>query len=614
MKNKIIIASTVIIVLIGGYLFGRQWLNKSKPSEIDQFVKNFIYSVENKPADSVVILFDVKQKKKDLIRIVNVLAGRTGSNGRTKQLFKRQLDSLNVEVKVISDSQSEIVIPLILSHEGLFDLKSSIKLTLQKRDKAAYKIIQFNAEDLYTDFVAYENSIRSLTIPDKDIYDPLTLKAFEGAEKLKGKYDSVIWFSYLNNKPLYYVVNGEWSMPENLFGEESGEEKPYQMGLINSDFQEIIPARFDLIHNINGTFEGLIEVEKNGKRGFYDLQGKNIVPVEYDQIIPIEDGEKVAVVGSGTDYFWLNKDFSVSERDSSIKISDILKKVYVYRNTYNISENNVKNLIEFNSRQDHNALYIPPSHLSDWGILSRAQQFKNPLRHNVEFYDMSSSVQVKFAKTDEDSNWLETVLSSIRDNYVGGRSDFYEKKNVMMIDHRNNKLYSYTIWEDEQMGEAVNCNNIFQTKALSDTLIEVKTSGSNWLGISGKDLTEMPFYHYISLKTGKAEGLPSKRYFNFTEYVKLNESYIKGCYVYGGKQLDKLPKDVLTFMKMEIYANYNYNFPDNKWNEVFNDIYGLYKPENSDVEEYLTEIDKYNIKWLDQKIKGQSGEKLAISK
>ncbi|WP_207536200.1 WG repeat-containing protein [Desertivirga arenae] len=614
MKNKIIIASTIIIVLIGGFLFGRQWLNKSNPSEVDQFVKTFIYSLENKPADSVVTLFDVKQKKKDLLRLVDVLAGRTSSNGRSKQLFKRKLDSMKVEVKVISDSQSEVVIPLILSYEGLYDLKSSIKLTLQKRDKKEYKIIQFNGEDLYTDFVAYENAIRSLTIPDKDIYDPLTLTAFEGAEKLKGKYDSVIWFSYLDNKPLYYVVNGEWSMPENLFGEENREEKPYQMGLVSADFKEIIPARFDLIHNINGTFEGLIEVEKNGKRGFYDLQGKNIVPVEYDQIIPIEDGEKVAVVGSGTDYFWLNKDFSVSERDSSIKISDILKKVYVYRNTYNISENNVKNLIEFNSRQDHNALYIPPSHLSDWGILSRAQQFKNPLRHNVEFYDMSSSVQVKFAKTDEDSNWLETVLSSIRDNYVGGRSDFYEKKNVMMIDHRNNKLYSYTIWEDEEMGEAVNCNNIFQTRALSDTLIEVKTSGSNYLGISGKDLTEMPFYHYISLKTGKAEGLPSKRYFNFTEYVKLNDSYIKGCYVYGGKQLDKLPKDVLTFMKMEIYANYNYNFPDNKWNEVFNDIYGVYKPENSDVEQYLTEIDKYNIKWLDQRIKGQSSEKLAISK
>ncbi len=57
------------------------------------------------------------------------------------------------------------------------------------------------------------------------------------------------------------------------------------MGLVNPELKEIIPARYDLIHNINGTFPGLIEVEKDGKKGFYDIAGNIAIPVKYDRYI-----------------------------------------------------------------------------------------------------------------------------------------------------------------------------------------------------------------------------------------------------------------------------------------------------------------------------------------
>jgi len=610
MKNKIIIALTLITVLVAGFLFWKQWSNKTNNSEIAQFARTFISDIQNKPADSVITLFDVKQKRKDVIRIIDILAGRTAANGKSKQLFKRFLDEDNIEIKVLSESLAEVNIPLILSYEGLSDFKSSIKFTVLKKGKQLFRITEFNGNDLYTDFVAYENAIRSLTIPDKDIYSPLTLNAFKGALELKSKYDSVVWFSYIDKKPLYYVVNGNWEMIEHFYEDESHDEKEYQMGLVNSDFAEIIPARYDLIHNVGATFDNLIEVEKNGKKGFYDLQGKNVIPVEYDQIIPVTDDDKAAVLANGSDYFWLNKDYTISERDSSIKISDILKKVYVFKNTYNISENNVKNLIEFNSRQVHNAIYIPPSHLADWKIISRVQQFENPLRRNVEFYDISTSVQIKYSKNDETSNWLETAIYSIRDNYIGGRSDFYDKKNFMMIDHRNNKVYSLSIFEDGDLGAPENCTGS-ETKMLSDTLIQIKNYESDYISIAEKVLSEKPAYHFISLRTGQARELRSKRYFNFTQYTKLDDSYISGCYTLNDKVIHHLPKDFLIYIKMEIYADYNYDFPDKKWNDLFKDVYGNYKPLHSNVDSYLTEVDKYNINWLDKKINSMQAEKLA---
>lgn len=612
MKNKIIIAITIIAISLAGYLFGRQWINKADQSEIQTFLESFAYKLENKPADSVAVIFDVKQRKKEILRIVDLLAGRTAVNGKSKAFFKPMIAFDDSEISVISDNLSEVKIPATFTYEGLPDFKSSVNITLQKRGKNNFRIIAFNAEDIFTDFVAFENAIRSSIHPDKDIYSPVTLNAFKGAEQLKGKYDTVVWFSYIDNKPFYYVANGEWDFSSAVSDyKDDKEPKAYQMGLLDSEFKEIIPAQYDLISNIGGTYDGLIEVEKEGKRGFYNLAGENIIPVEFDQIIPLLDEEKAGVLSKGSDYFWLNKDYSISEKDSSIRIADILHKVYSYKNTFNLSEADVKHLIEFNSKEDHSALYLPPSYMADWHIVNRYVQFANPLRKNVEFYDISSSVEVKYSQNTETTSWLEAAISSIRDNYIGGRSDFYENKHVMMIDRRSNKVYGFS-FPDDQFSANLRCNT-FSMKAVSDTLIEIKTSAYTEVEIGKKFIDEMPSFHYVSINDGKSTQLNSKRLFSFTEYVKLDNSYLSGCYVFDGKPISKLNKDMLTYMKMEIYANYNYVFPEAEWIETFKNQFAGYEPLRTDVDSYLTETDRYNISFLDKKIREISGDKKLAS-
>jgi hypothetical protein len=71
-------------------------------------------------------------------------------------------------------------------------------------------------------------------------------------------------------------------------------------------------------------------------------------------------------------------------------------------------------------------------------------------------------------------------------------------------------------------------------------------------------------------------------------------------------------------MKNEIYADYGYQFKDKRWQEVFQnmpsykyDENGNPRPGLASVNDSLTDIDKYNINWINQKLKGTKANSLA---
>ena len=170
-------------------------------------------------------------------------------------------------------------------------------------------------------------------------------------------------------------------------------------------------------------------------------------------------------------------------------------------------------------------------------------------------------------------------------------------------------------------------NNI---KILNDSLYEVKAGAVLWADLydSTKTLTGGPYYHYLSVRNNKLVELPNHRYFGFTKYVKMDDSYLNGCYrlligkVYKNSKpttVDHVTPDLLRYMKNEIYADYGYQFKDKRWQQIFEDMpaYGYdadtQKPKegNVSVDDSLTDIDKYNINWIAQKLKGIKTNTLA---
>ncbi|MBV8389829.1 MAG: YARHG domain-containing protein [Mucilaginibacter sp.] len=631
MKTKpILITVAILVLLAGAFLFIRSRnLIKPKKDEINQFLYAFSNQINEGKTASLLADFDVNTPPRALKKLINLLVGKKDLNGKEKPLAAIHL---NVDASTVSIVNSELIIakiPAEFSRES-FDAKSSVlTLKIHQLGPHQFKIIQVDAREFLADYFADENLIRSKIIADKDMYSPITLKAFETAKQLKSKYDSVIWFGHLNNKTYFYVVKGKWDIEDIQRGLGS---YPYKMGLVSPDLKEIIPAEYDLVYNINGTFPGMVEVEKDNKKGFYDLVGKNIVPIKYDQIFPINDDENLAVLRDGDNYFYLKKDTSISER-VDLKVSEFFSKIETIKGL-NIKPDKFPSITEYNSREQHAALYIPPSYLVDLNMLNKIWGFQNPLRKDIDG-EVHVDYKIDLAeKREEPENWFQAAFYSLKDHFIGGRGEFYDSKNLVIIDKKKNRVLSHEIrtdyGEEESDGEYVGSCNITQIKAINDSLFEVKAGALMYVDLydSTTTITGGTYYHYLMVKNNKLIELPNKRTFGFTKYVKMDDSYLNGCYnllIGAGrynegqkKNIDYLTPEILRYMKNEIYADYRYEFKDKRWKEVFQNIELVYDRNsgkvldgNTTVDDSLTAIDKYNINWINQKLKGTQEKTMA---
>src|ERR1700743_2812854 len=406
MKTKPILITTSIVVLaVVIFLFVRgKSTGQIQKSEITQFLYGFTNRVNEGNKDSLLAYFEKDKNTKVLNRLVDLLIGKQSFGSKSSPLAHIRFNMDGCDLKIISTELATATIPVTFSHEPLDSRQLTLTLKIYKIAPHQFKIIQADARQFLTDYIAYENFVKSKTLTDKDIYSPITLEAFNTAHQLKSQYDSVIWFSHVNQKNYFYVVKGKWEgyeLTSNIRGDTS---RTYKMGLVGPDLKEIIPVEFDLVRNINGTFENLIEVEKGHKRGFYDLNGKNIVPVIYDQIFPINDDGNIAALRNGQNYYWLKSDYSISEK-VDLKIADIVSKLKQV-GSFSLTSAGSDIITEFNSRDEHGSIYLPPSYLVDLNLLPAVHFFKNPLRKNVEYEDVSTNYIVKADQRSEDDGWL----------------------------------------------------------------------------------------------------------------------------------------------------------------------------------------------------------------
>jgi hypothetical protein len=81
------------------------------------------------------------------------------------------------------------------------------------------------------------------------------------------------------------------------------------------------------------------------------------------------------------------------------------------------------------------------------------------------------------------------------------------------------------------------------------------------------------------------------------------------------RSIDHATPEMLRYMKNEIYADYRYQFKDKRWVEIFQAMpsYGGGEDvkNNVSVDDSLTTIDKYNINWINQKLKSTQEKSLA---
>jgi len=72
-------------------------------------------------------------------------------------------------------------------------------------------------------------------------------------------------------------------------------------GLLNQDYQEIVPPRFD-IFEFNRNKQGIFRVSQAGKFGFWDSNFKEIIPLEYDYAESFQTDSTALVLKNGAFY------------------------------------------------------------------------------------------------------------------------------------------------------------------------------------------------------------------------------------------------------------------------------------------------------------------------
>jgi hypothetical protein len=379
-----------------------------------------------------------------------------------------------------------------------------------------------------------------------------------------------------------------------------------------------------LIHNVGGTVDGLIEVEKGGKKGLYNIDGKLIADADYDDIYPLKTGENLAVLKNGEGFFYLKGDTSISDKITDFKIADAITQIKTFGESYELSEKSSKNIMEYNSRDWSTSIIISPSYLANLQLLPRFIDFPNPLRklsgtESEEMQDGSGSIAVSFdgaGKEESADNWFQSVYYTIANDYLGGRGGLYRSKNVLVVDKKRNQILGFnadlSLGEEESTGNLTGDCREYSIKALNDSLFEFKTTSDIGVRLQGEavSIDEGRLYHYLQVKGGKFVALESKRVFP-TQYVKLDDSYLQACYTLGfgvypdrkTKTVDHLTKEMLKYMKNEIYASYKYRFKAKEWSDVFEYRFqSADTTKNANVDDSLTVIDKYNIAFINNKL------------
>lgn len=629
--KPLIYSLTIAIIAISGLFFaGCKHSTSGSKEDVVNFLNTFNEQAKAGNTDSLSQYFEAG-KEKIVNTFIKVLAGKTNLSGRSKPMFKISLNIADSKINIDNADAVTAVIPVTFSRDSIASGVSSITFTIRKTSDKQFKIYRVNAKTFGTDYIAYQLKVVNRFKPAHDVYSPITLAAFKTAEKLKARYDSIPWFQHIDNKTFFYVVKGK--LPDNLTqvnenDDQSKQPNDYKMGLLNPDLKEIIPVQYDLIHNIGGTIAGMIEVEKRDKRGLFSIDGKMIADATYDQILPLNGGENLALLKSGEDYFYLKADNTISPKIADFKIADALPEVKTYNSSFKLTSPNTKNIMEYNSTDDYNTIIISPSYLVDWKILPKFIDLQNPLRKLTEdeigdgIGSLSFSVQFDGDKGNDDKNWFKTAYYSVIDDFLGGRSGLYTSKNLLLVDTKQNRVLGFSadsyFGGGEGGGQLSGSCNENQLKAINDSLFEFKTTSQldQQLLDSTKTISEGPYYHYIQIKNGKLIALKTRRIFP-TELVKLDDSYLQSCYVitkWGPGSNEKpvnttmsyATKDILQCMKNEIYASYKYKFKNKRWDDVFYQHFAVTDDDkkNANVDDSLTTIDKYNINFLNQKING----------
>jgi hypothetical protein len=489
-----------------------------KNDDHEKDVRTFLTSFENslnKPASSLINdFFHTSQEKRMVTDALIVLQNRDSSGVKCKANFA-------LAGITFYEQRIEVKIPVSFADNGIAEgehINTETTLTFWiEQANNQLRITEIDGSEFYQTYTAVKNYKQWSEIYKKEIASREIF--YNTAASLEKNLDSVIWFAQREGKSYYYAVTGTW---ENYFMEEGGDRADdYKMGLVNAEGDTLVPFEYDLIGTIGFVQPSIIEVNRDGKYGYFDLDsGKLVIEPIYDMIIPYqhESSDAKYLVLQDTTYGWLNSSNVYTEGYPSQHAVDFAFNYIYLQNKITLKAGN-QVFCEIPSKEHVGyGIVIPPSYyvknkIFD-AIVGGINTTQVPMNGWTDYIESAKSMVARIGEG------INAIISVLSERYIGGREEFYGSSQVTFVNENEEVMATTEMPTDQEV--------IFTH---IDGVLELMATGTGHHYWTPGNERDIPVYKYFKIvsETELAE-MESKRIFNFTEFVKLDSSYITGSF------------------------------------------------------------------------------------
>ncbi len=533
--------------------------------------------------EGILSLFNSQQGKDPIMAAVNVLR-----NTEYPAVF---CTTYFGQAVILTDSAGlRVEIPALLSVDTLGvkeEYQTQFTMWL-KESKESYLVSRLDAEDFYNTFLTIKGQA-SWVLDEQETLEEHR-EYFRIASRLSEKFDTVAFLAVYNGNQYYYVATSNWDI------DAKNESK---MGIVDSTGREIVPMEYLSIGNPGLVGDDIVEVNKATRIGYFNIATKKVViQPEYEWIIPYKKGNVYALAKNDT-IGWINRSYQFTPgfpdaeaKEFYTSFSYVPEEVEYSATTQTLLES------PFENSYGSGVLFVP-SYLTH--ILQ--QKYDNFSMDGRAYRAYVESVKAERSFFGAVTDHFNAFMTTITSRYLEGREEFYSSNEVTFVDGSGAMIASFNVASSD-----------ISIRKIDSTLLEVR---ANWefspvdYGVDPfdeeleRDL-DVPNYSYYLMINGNVERLESSRTYSFTEFVKLDSSYLTGKFTYYDKsdfsEREFLGVTTLQAMRNEILAVNGYTFTDPKTIEELTDK-KIYNPVHKSFEELepgLSEIDRHNLKFLER--------------
>lgn len=456
-----------------------------------------------------------------------------------------------------------------------------------------------------------------IEIPDPEPvytkYTDLDSTIIDDIQILDKKYASVPFFVKLNHKNYYVTCTGKYNHRMERF------DGSLKYGLANDSLNLLLQPEYDKIYNPNITLNNCFEIKRNSKTGLVNYQTLEILQPQFDFILPnFGFGRDKAYGFKNQKWFEIKHTALNLPKEIAFDPTQVLKALSY--SIDNIGENMMfDSYYKYNDNEanEGRGIAIVPSYIEYFNLLSNDSYTDVILPDQQSRVDFGTEqARLKTSLQRNISNKVSSFFVSIYESGIDARGYQMEAKELVVLNRGSNTMNSIRLGSHSKW-------DYFCTESgyrfINDSIIEVKSNQSKSSRSDQSYDFETNFKYLLISKDGSIIELISTRYYDFTKFIVIDESNLKGCFAWHNDEpsssdennmwmTDHLSIRDLDIMRNEIFAEYGYKFKTEKWQAYFSSK-SWYQPMHDDVTNKLTEIDKENIKLiLEVKEKMQNNE------